>query len=252
MKNKDSYTKFKSDKIAKPTVYHQLLTSDLPPEELTEKRLTDEGAIVVTAGFTTTARALTVMAFHLITKPDILEALRKEIRHVIDQKAPDLPTYSELEPLPLLTAVIKEGIRLSWGVSSRLPRISRTPVQYQNQVIPAGTVISMNNNDVLMDPEIFPEPERFIPERWLAGDGKNQSLDRFFVPFGKGPRSCVGLWLAYAEMYIATTALFSRFDFELFETDERTIAPVRDYFTPHPDIGFYPFKVLVKSASAQA
>lgn len=107
----------------------------------------------------------------------------------------------------------------------------------------------MNTNDVLMDPEIFIEPERFNPDRWLEGDGKSKALDKYLVAFAKGPRSCPGLWLAYSEIYGALAAVFSRFDLELFGSDEKSIAHERDYFTPYPNPEDEGVKVNVKRRS---
>ena len=106
----------------------------------------------------------------------------------------------------------------------------------------------MNTTDVLMDPKIFVEPEKFVPERWLTGSSKNKTLDKYLVPFSKGPRGCIGLWLAYAGLYTGTAAVFSNFDFELFETDERNVIAERDHFSPFAKPGFEEFKVLVKRA----
>lgn len=206
--------------------------------------------MISAAGFSTTARALTVGAFHLISNPSILATLRAEVAPQMALADPDLPTYSDLEKLPFLTAVVKESIRLSWGTSGRLPRLIKSPLVYKEFVIPAGTSVSMNNNDVLMDPDIFTDPESFIPERWLNRDGTDKALDKYFVAFSKGPRSCIGMWLAYAEMYIAVATLFSKFEFELFETDARNVTTERDFFLPQTKPGFEDFKVLVQPASA--
>lgn len=175
--------------------------------------------------------------------------MRAELDPLIATSASGFPTYTELEALPFLTAIVKEGIRLSWGTSSRLPRLNRTPIQYGTYTIPPGTSVGMNTNDVLMDPEIFIEPEKFNPNRWLEGDGKSKALDRYFVAFARGPRSCPGLWLAYSEIYGALAAVFSRFDLELFGSDEKSIAHERDYFTPYPNAEDEGVKVTVKTRS---
>lgn len=81
---------------------------------------------------------------------------------------------------------------------------------------------------MLHDPAHFPEPHAFRPERWLESE---DDLHRYWVPFGRGSRSCLGQHFATAELYIAIAALVRRFDFELFEMDaRRDMDPVRDCF----------------------
>lgn len=108
-----------------------------------------------------------------------------------------------------------------------------------------------------MDPAVFYDPTVFDPYRWVTtaadtnggdhgggakeGEGmweKDKTLDKYFVAFGRGARSCVGHWLAWSELYICTAAVASRFDFELVDTDERHVVAARDFFTPYAAVGF--------------
>lgn len=150
---------------------------------------------MIGAGVETVAWALTTTVFHLLNKP----ACRVKLQNELQQAIPDptnLPKSVVLEKLPYLAACVKEGIRLSTGVSVRLPRVSPDkPVKYQDWVVPPGTPVSMTTLDVLRDEDIFSDSSSFVPERWLDG-GKTEdgdSLSRYFVPFGKGPRMCIGV-----------------------------------------------------------
>jgi cytochrome P450 len=104
-------------------------------------------------------------------------------------------SFQKLESLPYLRGCVKEGIRLATGVSGRSARILETSIRYRDWVIPPGTSISMNNQDVSSDKDIFPKPGEMVPERWFgnpkAPDGS--SLERYFVAFGKGDRACLGI-----------------------------------------------------------
>ena len=83
---------------------------------------------------------------------------------------------------------------------------------------------------VLWDPEIFTNPSEFIPERWLAPDAR-EKLEPYYVPFGKGPRSCVGMALAYAELHTLTAAVFRRFPtLHLYDTSPDDVVAKYDYF----------------------
>jgi len=89
------------------------------------------------------------------------------------------------------------------------------------------TSVMMHDN-----PDIFPEPRAFKPERWLQSNA-NQ-LRKYLVAFSKGSRQCLGMQLAYCELYLIMAALFvpGRFNFELFETDITDVEIVHDFFNP--------------------
>lgn len=80
-------------------------------------------------------------------------------------------------------------------------------------------------------PILFPDPEAFIPERWIDGAVGENRLDQYILTFGKGTRSCVGINLAYAELYTILATLFRRFpDIRLHETSFKDVEHVHDYF----------------------
>ena len=112
------------------------------------------------------------------------------------------------------TAVIKETLRVSAVITSRLPLMAPNELQYHDWMIPprvsiphviitllnpyvrrliciTQTPVSLSSRTVLHDPSIFPSPHEFKPERWLAPD--SEKLDRYFVAFGKGTRMCQGM-----------------------------------------------------------
>jgi cytochrome P450 len=96
--------------------------------------------------------------------------------------------------------------------------------------------MSMTFNDVLFDPSLFPNPHTFDPARWARAAAAGARLDRYMVAFGKGSRSCLGLHLATAEMYLCLAAVLSRFDLRMEEGFdwERDMKPVRDCFVGMP------------------
>jgi hypothetical protein len=158
-----------------------------------------------------------------------------------------IPECKILESLPYLSAVISEGLRLSYGVTTRLPRVAPTEtLHYKGYAIPPGTPVSQTCYFVLMNPTIFPDPENFDPERWLD---KEKRLDKYLVSFGKGSRQCLGINLAYAELYLTTATLVSRFDFELYETSLKDVQIKHDFFVAVPDLSSKGVRVTVKERS---
>jgi cytochrome P450 len=181
-------------KTQQATIFHEVLQSDLPLAEKSLLRLGDEAQNIVGAGLETTAWTLTNATFYILNSPQILKTLREELHSAMPDPASPL-NYQRLESLPYLRACIREAIRLSLGVASRNPRVLSSASMYRDWNIPAFVPISMTILDVHRDESIYPDPHSFIPERWLdnpkAPDGS--ALDRYFVAFGKGPRSCLGI-----------------------------------------------------------
>ncbi|CAI6331170.1 unnamed protein product [Periconia digitata] len=197
-----------------PTIFHEVLSSKLPPEEKTVARLADDAQMVVMAGTLTTAAALEVISFWLLSQPDTLQKLKDELSAAIPvpTEASNVPLPT-LEALPYLTAVIKEGMRLSYGVSTRLQRIDpNNTMTYTDKdtgkswAIPAGTPVASTSVLIHRDESIYPNSERFSPERWL--DGRATALEKYLVSFCAGSRRCFGENLAYAEIYVGLAAIW--------------------------------------------
>ncbi|KAF2650213.1 cytochrome P450 [Lophiostoma macrostomum CBS 122681] len=234
-------TKDKNATQAK-TIFHTLLESDLPESEKTSERLADEAILLIGAGTHTGSWCLTVLAFHLLSKPELLRRLKDELKSVMPTPSTK-PTLQELEKLPLLTGVLKEGLRLGYGASVRSARIAPdTLVKCGDWVIPAGTPASTAIPITSHDETIFPDSASFHPDRWVGDDAKH--LDKYLVAFSKGSRSCLGINLAWAEMYLCTAGIFSHFGskdvrdetdvgiLELFETDESDVVMESDRWFP--------------------
>ncbi|KAK3680501.1 putative benzoate 4-monooxygenase cytochrome P450 [Podospora appendiculata] len=166
-------------------------TPNSPPAEKSFDRLWQDGQVTVVAGTLTTAWALSVTHYHL-ANPSALAKLKAELASAIPDPFTTTP-LATLERLPYLAAVIQESLRLSCGVSTRLQRIA--PVEALCFTDPASGTL---------DARYFPVPLSFRPERWL----ENPRLDRFCLPFSKGSRQCVGMGLAYAEIFLALARIW--------------------------------------------
>ena len=143
--------------------------------------------------------ALSVITFHVLNTPTILKSLKAEVETAIPDPR-TVPLWQDLESLPYLGAVTKEGLRMSYCVVSRMLRVSPTvPLRYKDWIVPPNTPISMNNMDMHDDPSVFIHPTLFNPTRWLRS-ADSAKLHKQLAPFCRGTRACVGLNLAYAEM----------------------------------------------------
>ncbi|KAF2495278.1 cytochrome P450 [Lophium mytilinum] len=209
---------------SRPTVMHEILTSTLPPAEKNITRLVDESTTVVGAGIMTTAWVLSVTTFHVTNNVRIHQRLRSELFEALPDPTQPLD-WVRLEQLPYLAACVKERLRLGFGVATRMPRLAEGVMR------------------------VFADPNAFIPERWL-GNPKTASgkpLEHYFNPFGGGSRICLGLNLAYAEIYLGLAAVVRRFTFELYETDESDFHIQYDFFMPVAKLDSKGLRVTVTS-----
>lgn len=183
--------------LTHPTIFHSVLSSDLPQSEKTNDRLGDEAQTILGAGVTTTSWALSHAVYYILSDPEIHSNLRTELRRVIpDTSVVGAFEYQRLEKLPYLSACVREAVRLSLGVAARNPRLLNEPLVYQDWTIPPHTPVSMTIRDVHFDETIWKDAREFKPERWLGDAPKalnGSSLDKYFVAFGKGPRTCLGI-----------------------------------------------------------
>ncbi|RAK99186.1 cytochrome P450 [Aspergillus ibericus CBS 121593] len=215
------------EKVYHRTVFHELLESKLPANELKRDRLRDEAFSLITAGSGTTAYVLLGTAYHVAANPAVRQRLYDELRAVIPDPS-DLPTLAELERLPYLTVIIQEGLRLCGPVTHCILRqYPDKAISYQGYVIPADTTVGMTGVLIHQNEKIYPSPHLFQPERWLA-DGKR--LERYLVPFSRGSRACLGINLARAKLYLILAVVFRQFDFDVSRVNrERDIDWSRDY-----------------------
>ncbi|KAK4443094.1 cytochrome P450 [Podospora aff. communis PSN243] len=217
-----------------------------PAEENTIERLVDEGMTIILAGTETTAHTLAATMFYVLNDKKILARLRDELA-ALAPGPPEKYTYSGLESLPYLTAVINEGLRLSHGVSARLPRISVVePLHYGDWVIPPRTPVSSHSPLIHYNPTIFPNPKAFDPTRWIKATDAGVNLTKYIASFTKGSRGCLGIPLAYCEMYLLLARLVSRFDLTLDGTTVEDVEPYHIRLTSYPREGMGEVRVRIE------
>ena len=231
------------------SIFEELRDSEkLPSEEKSLQRLTDEGNVLLIAASETPAKVLALITYHLLANPNDLERLRMEIASL--EPKPEAneqrPNLAQLESLPFLKAVVREGLRLHNGIVARSQRISpNEPLQYQDWTIPPGTPISCISTFMHYNPDVFPEPRSFRPRRWLD-ESSGKHLENFLVAFGRGTRSCLGYNLGLAELYLTLAAIMCQFDMQLFETEFSDVNLECDWFVPQPKPDTKGVRVLVE------
>lgn len=179
------------DKEIPNNIVHAILASKLPSPEKELGRVFDDLSTAVGAGIDTTAGALRLILFHVFSNTNILQRLRAELK-ATGIEHPGMAELRVLEQLPYLTAVLKEGLRLSPAVATRSARVAPDrDLFYNDWRIPAGTPVGMTALLIHTDETLYPDPMRFNPDRWVGSN--TQKTDQPFYPFSKGTRSCVGM-----------------------------------------------------------
>jgi cytochrome P450 family 135 len=161
---------------------------------LSDREIRDEIVTLIMAGFETTTAGLSWAFERVLRSPDLLARLREEL-------AAGGHTY--------LDATVKEVLRARPSVPI-VARKVREPVEIAGYEVPAGTVLMVSVYLVHTDPEIYPEPEEFRPERFI----EDRPDPRAWIPFGGGVRRCLGANLAQLEMKIVLGSVLRELDLE--------------------------------------
>ncbi|KAL8745625.1 MAG: hypothetical protein Q9190_002256 [Brigantiaea leucoxantha] len=180
----------KVDENATSSIFRHIVSGDMPESERSVERLSREAMVLFGAGTATTARTMGFMSYYILRNPHMRKRLGNELKDIMSGYPENPPKWSDLEKLPYLQAIIKEGLR--YGVMRRLPRCSPdVALQYKQWTIPRNTPVGMGAYMMHTDPDVYTEPFKFIPERWL-GD-YDPKMNRNWVPFTRGSRNCLGI-----------------------------------------------------------
>jgi len=188
-----------------------------------------EAFLFYLAGFETSASTMTFAFFELAQNPDVQEKLREEILETLKRHDGKI-TYDSLVEMEYLDKVIKETLR-KYPVVSVLPRKCTKDYTLPNSdiIIEKGTNVQIPVLGLHMDPEFYPNPERFNPENF-SPESKAKRPDITWIPFGEGPRQCIGLRFGVMQSKIGIVALLKDFRFTLdpamkppYETDRLSI-----------------------------
>lgn len=172
---------------------------------LTDEEVRVEAASFMIAGSDTTSNTLTYLIYAILNNPDVRAALTEELNALEDF------TDASLEACTILSAVIKETLRLYNAAPTPFPRVvPPSGAELGAHFIPGGTVVMSQSWSAHRDPTIFPEPDRFDYTRWLP-DRVTEAATASFVPFGAGTRACIGKHLAMMELRYGTALFFKKF-----------------------------------------
>jgi cytochrome P450 len=177
---------------------------------MTDGQLRDEVVTLLLAGHETTAIALTWTLYLLSRHPRVEATLAAELEQVLGGRA---PAIDDLPRLAFTRRVVSESLRLyppSWAFGREAIRDCRLG----GHTVTAGTSVVMSQWVLHRDPRYFSEPETFDPECWAGGLSKR--LPAFaYLPFGGGPRRCIGSDFAMTEAVLVLAMITQRFHLTL-------------------------------------
>uniref|UniRef100_A0A8C5QDU9 Cytochrome P450 n=1 Tax=Leptobrachium leishanense TaxID=445787 RepID=A0A8C5QDU9_9ANUR len=176
---------------------------------LTDAEIMAQSVVFIFAGYETTSLSLSYLFHSLATHPDVQQRLQEEIDSYLPNKA--TPTYDILLEMEYLDMVIHETLRM-YPPAGRIERVSKQNFEINGVIIPKGTVTMIPAYVLHMNPYVWSEPEEFRPERFSKENKANQNPFHF-LPFGDGPRNCIGMRFALLSMKLAITVLLQNFTF---------------------------------------
>ncbi|KAH8418307.1 hypothetical protein KR222_009568 [Zaprionus bogoriensis] len=187
-----------------------LLQSTVDGQPLSNEDIREEVDTFMFEGHDTTTSAISYTLYLLARHPEIQERAFREVREVIGDDKSKSITMRDLGELKYLECVIKESLRLYPPV----PMIGRhldEDVVLDGKLIPAKSNIILITYHAQRDPDFFPEPERFNPDRFSAEH--NSNIDVFaYAPFSAGPRNCIGQKFAMLEMKSTVSKMLRHFE----------------------------------------
>ncbi|MGF1515123.1 MAG: cytochrome P450 [Elainellaceae cyanobacterium] len=200
-----------------------LQAKDEQGEGMSDEELHDELVTLLLAGHETTASALVWMLYWIHYLPEVQQKLRAELATL----GPDLDPMA-IAKLPYLTAVCQEALRIYPITPTTFVRTLRQPMTLAGYAFTAGTTLMPATYIIHQNPDIYPEPRQFRPERFL----ERQYAPHEYLPFGGGHRRCIGSALAMMELKLSIATLLQ--DFEFILPHPRKLLPTRRGLTLAP------------------
>ena len=204
---REMFSRHRSTQHDKVNILSLMFQAQQTEQHLSDDQLTGHATLLFAAAHLTTAHTFSWTLFLLSQHPEILQKLQAELtQHV----AGDIPTLDELERLPYLDSVIRESMRVL-PASSYSQRIAVQQTSIGPVRLNPGTPVIFSQYITHHRPDLYENPDRFMPERWATITPSAYA----YLPFGAGPRMCIGAALAMVEIRTALTIMLKRFKFQI-------------------------------------
>ncbi|KAI4832505.1 hypothetical protein KUCAC02_015469 [Chaenocephalus aceratus] len=178
---------------------------------LTDHEIVSQATMFMFAGYETSALTLVALAYSLARNPEVMKRLQEEIDSTFPKKGS--VQYEELMQMEYLDSVVNECLRL-YPPAGRLERIAKETVKISGITIPKDMLVMVPVYALHRDPELWPEPEEFRPDRFSKQN--KQSINSYtYLPFGLGPRNCIGMRFALVLIKLAMVEVLQNYSFSI-------------------------------------
>ncbi|XP_063437206.1 cytochrome P450 2J6-like [Mytilus trossulus] len=215
-------------------VYLNLSETERKDSALSESNFFQAIIDMYIAAYETYTGTMMALVFYLLKYPDVQKKCREEIHRVCRGK--QTVTIEDRDELRYVESTIKEVLRIAKPVVLAIYRTNPREIKVEKNTIPAESIILFDLNDPQIDPKLWDRPNEFDPDRWTTPQ-KNG-----YLPFGIGPRRCVGAPTVEMSLFFMITNILKKF--ELIPEDERNLPMERDW----TGISLFPkpFKMFMK------
>lgn len=186
--------------------------------EWSDEDLVAQALVLFLGGFETTATLMQVISYELTQNPDVQQTLIDEVDAVLEALGGKTISYDQLNQMKFLEMVVNETLRKwpSFRATSRFcsrDYLLKDDESGKSYKIPKGSILYLPMGDIQMDPKFFPNPEKFDPYRF-SDENKGNIQSGTFMPFGYGPRICIGSRYALLEAKLLLFFIMTKFRLE--------------------------------------
>ena len=223
-------------------------------KSMTDAQIADELGSLLVGATDTTVVVATWMLWELAQRPGWQKRIRQELRENKVQFIEGVPRYKSVKSLPVLDGFVMESMRMHPAQSIGLQRVARTSDASLGGIrVPAGvsmpisckyqdyltdytpkTVVSLQSRNVQRDPEVYPSPVEFLPERWIETNGGTKDMKDSFIIFSKGSRACLGQYVATMELKFFVVSFVNGWNLRLGRETTAETMKQADYFLGFP------------------
>ncbi|XP_074539668.1 cytochrome P450 3A30-like [Halichoeres trimaculatus] len=185
-------------------------------KSMSDHEIISQVTMFVFAGYETSATTLCFLAYTLAKNPEVMKRLQQEIDATFPDKGP--VQYEALMQMEYLDCVVNECLRL-YPPAARLERVAKETVMVNGVTIPKNMLVMVPVYALHRDPEFWPEPEEFRPDRF-SKDNKQNIQPYTYLPFGAGPRNCIGMRMALMMVKLALVEVLQIYSFSVCDETE--------------------------------